>query len=66
MVTHRIEDALEMADRVVVLGPHARLRLELTLKDRGENLADRDAFRRQIEAALGDDADIKNREERHV
>ena len=60
MVTHRIEDALEMADRVVVLGPHARLQLELTLKDHRENLAERDACRRQIEAALGDEADATN------
>jgi NitT/TauT family transport system ATP-binding protein len=52
LVTHRIEDALEMADRVIVLGPHARIVLELPLTGAVGN-SDRSECRRRIEAALG-------------
>jgi NitT/TauT family transport system ATP-binding protein len=53
LVTHRIEDALEMADRVIVLGPHARIVLELPLAGALGTDAARTECRRRIEAALG-------------
>lgn len=53
LVTHRIEDALEMADRVIVLGPHARIVLELPLTGVVETDAARTESRHRIEAALG-------------
>jgi NitT/TauT family transport system ATP-binding protein len=56
MVTHRIEDALEMADRVIVLGPGAHIMLELALAPARSDEKVRNAFRSQIEAALGGDA----------
>jgi NitT/TauT family transport system ATP-binding protein len=52
MVTHRIEDAVEMADRVIVLGPHARITLELDLGNRARDAQEQNALRRQIEMAL--------------
>jgi len=52
MVTHRIEDAVEMADRVIVLGPQARITLELDLSSRARDTQERNALRRQIEMAL--------------
>ena len=52
LVTHRIEDALEMADRVIVLGPGAAIQLEATIP-RDSDEATRDALRGRIEAALG-------------
>jgi NitT/TauT family transport system ATP-binding protein len=55
MVTHRIEDALEMADRVIILGPGARIMLELALAPTRSDEAVRNAYRAQIEAALGGD-----------
>lgn len=55
MVTHRIDDALEMADRVIVLGPGARIMLELALAPARSDEAVRNAHRSQIEAALGGD-----------
>ena len=53
MVTHLIDDALEMADRVIVLGPGARIVLEMTLDQARADAAAGDACRAQIEAALG-------------
>ena len=52
MVTHRIEDAVEMADRVIVLGPQARITLELALDSSARDTQQRNALRRQIETAL--------------
>jgi NitT/TauT family transport system ATP-binding protein len=52
MVTHRIEDAVEMADRVIVLGARARIALELDLGSRAKDAAEQSALRRQIEMAL--------------
>jgi NitT/TauT family transport system ATP-binding protein len=52
MVTHRIEDAVEMADRVIVLGPQARITLELSLGSRARNVEEQNVLRRQIEMAL--------------
>lgn len=53
MVTHRIEDAIEMADRVIVLGTKARIILELTLGRDAKSEAEQQALHREIEAALG-------------
>ena len=53
MVTHRIDDALEMADRVIVLGPGARIVVEMTLGQVRSDATARDACRARIEAALG-------------
>jgi NitT/TauT family transport system ATP-binding protein len=33
LITHRIDDALEMADRVIVLSAPARIKLELSLSE---------------------------------
>jgi len=55
MVTHRIEDALEMADRVIVLGAGAEIVLEMPLAGARGDVAASDACRAQIEAALGAD-----------
>lgn len=55
MVTHRIEDALEMADRVIVLGAQARILLELPLSSARDDEDLQHESRRQIERALGGD-----------
>jgi NitT/TauT family transport system ATP-binding protein len=52
MVTHRIEDAVEMADRVIVLGAQARINLELELGRAARSAAEQTALLKQIEAAL--------------
>jgi NitT/TauT family transport system ATP-binding protein len=62
MVTHRIDDALEMADRVIVLGPGARIVLEMPLDRARADAAARDACRAQIEAALG----VNHHEEENI
>jgi NitT/TauT family transport system ATP-binding protein len=54
LVTHRIEDAVEMADRIIVLGPHSRIRLELALPARGDGDEPRSQLRSRIEEALGE------------
>ena len=53
IVTHRIDDALEMADRVIVLGPGARIMLEMPLAEARLNEQTREQCRAQIETALG-------------
>ncbi|MEX2455132.1 MAG: ATP-binding cassette domain-containing protein [Rhodospirillaceae bacterium] len=56
LITHRIDDALEMADRVLVLAAPARLALEIRVTD--DMRADEDWLRRQheaIAAAMGAD-----------
>ncbi|WP_257175889.1 MULTISPECIES: ABC transporter ATP-binding protein [Bradyrhizobium] len=53
IVTHRIDDALEMADRVIVLGPGARIVLEMPLAAARIDEKTRDQCRAQIETALG-------------
>ena len=53
MVTHRIDDALEMADRVIVLGLHAQIALELSLAAARDDEKYRSECRDKIEAALG-------------
>lgn len=56
-ITHRIEDAIEMADRILVLGAPARLLLEASPTE--EDRTDREKFQllhHQIAAALGVDA----------
>lgn len=53
MVTHRIDDALEMADRVIVLGDKSSIRLELALTAADRNGRSRDLTKQKIESALG-------------
>ncbi|MFG3591253.1 hypothetical protein [Bradyrhizobium sp. RDI18] len=55
MVTHRIDDAIEMADRVIVLGAKARIRLEAAVPSASCIGQARDRLRHDIEAALGPD-----------
>ncbi|AUD00050.1 ABC transporter [Bradyrhizobium sp. SK17] len=57
VVTHRIDDALEMADRVIVLGPGARIMLELSMTLARTDEKIRDDYRSQIENALGGNQD---------
>jgi NitT/TauT family transport system ATP-binding protein len=53
-VTHRIDDALEMADRVIVLAAPARVALEIEISDPQRNDAQLAArFHEQIENAIG-------------
>jgi NitT/TauT family transport system ATP-binding protein len=57
LITHRIDDAIEMADRIIVLEAPARIKLELRI-DR--NKADQQAqacMRERITAVLADSAD---------
>ncbi len=54
MVTHRIEDAIEMADRVIVLGQGARIILEMSLAEARHSESHRNACRSRIESALGE------------
>ena len=52
MVTHRIDDAIEMADRVIVLGSQARIQFEAEIDARDDQSA-RESLRKRIEMALG-------------
>jgi NitT/TauT family transport system ATP-binding protein len=56
LVTHRIEDAVEMADRIIVLAPGGRIRLELTVPVRaaGRGADEHRHMRSRIEEALGE------------
>ena len=49
LITHRIEDALEMADRVIVLGAPARIKLELTI---GSNRSEREWIASELVGSL--------------
>jgi NitT/TauT family transport system ATP-binding protein len=53
MVTHRIEDAIEMADRVIVLGQGAQIILEMPLAAGRASESQRNECRSRIESALG-------------
>ena len=53
MVTHRIEDAIEMADRVIVLGQGAQIILEMPLAAGRASESRRNECRSRIESALG-------------
>ena len=60
-VTHRIEDALEIADRVLVLAAPARVCLELAIS--AEQRLDGDCMRHmhwQIERAIGNEDPLEN------
>jgi NitT/TauT family transport system ATP-binding protein len=61
LVTHRIDDALEMADRALVLSPPARIALELKISE--EARADPKqiaALHAQIAAAMGEQPNIEH------
>ncbi|MBN9048567.1 MAG: ABC transporter ATP-binding protein [Rhizobiales bacterium] len=49
-ITHRIEDAIEMADRILVLAPPARIALELALDDQARR--NPGSLREQIEKVM--------------
>ena len=54
-VTHRIDDALEMADRILVLGAPARLILEVPIAEKDRSDPDRvGRLHAQIAAAMGE------------
>ena len=58
LVTHRIDDALEMADRVLVLSAPARVALELSIDAATRGSSERRAaIQREIAAAMGGDAE---------
>ena len=61
LITHRIDDALEMADRALVLSPPARIALELKISE--EARADPKqiaALHAQIAAAMGEQPNIEH------
>jgi NitT/TauT family transport system ATP-binding protein len=61
LITHRIDDALEMADRAIVLSPPARIALEVRIDDAARADPNRIAeLHRQIAAAMGDSADTEH------
>lgn len=61
LITHRIDDALEMADRILVLAAPARLALEVTVTDEKRNdeqwLAEQNDA---ITSAMGEPADVED------
>jgi NitT/TauT family transport system ATP-binding protein len=60
LITHRIDDALEMADRAIVLSQPARIALEVRIDDEARADPNRIAeLHRQIAAAMGDSADTE-------
>ncbi|MDF0520204.1 ABC transporter ATP-binding protein [Bradyrhizobium yuanmingense] len=65
MVTHRIDDAIEMADRVIVLGARARIRLEAAVPAASEDGEARDRLRHDIETALGPEAAQDSHQQEH-
>jgi NitT/TauT family transport system ATP-binding protein len=61
LITHRIDDALEMADRAIVLSQPARIALEVRIDDAARVDPNRIAeLHRQIAAAMGDSADTEH------
>jgi NitT/TauT family transport system ATP-binding protein len=61
LITHRIDDALEMADRAIVLSQPARIALEVRIDDEARADPNRIAeLHRQIAAAMGDSADTEH------
>lgn len=61
LITHRIDDALEMADRAIVLSQPARIALEVRIDDEARVDPNRIAeLHRQIAAAMGDSADTEH------
>ncbi|UPJ48181.1 ABC transporter ATP-binding protein [Bradyrhizobium sp. 200] len=65
LVTHRIDDAIEMADRVIVLGAKARIRLEAAVPSVSAVGQTRDGLRRDIEIALGPEAEQQSNRQEH-
>jgi NitT/TauT family transport system ATP-binding protein len=56
MITHRIDDAIEMADRAIVLSPPAKIALELPISNEARADPSRvAALHAQIAAAMGED-----------
>jgi NitT/TauT family transport system ATP-binding protein len=59
LITHRIDDAIEMADRILVLGIPAHVVLEVrpTAEDRGDPMRQRE-LHQKIATAMGGDGDV--------
>lgn len=56
LITHRIDDALEMADRALVLSPPAKIALEVSIDDKAREDPNRMAtLHAQIAAAMGEE-----------
>ncbi len=64
LVTHRLDDAIEMADRVIVLGPGGHVKLELSLREAATDETVAERMRSQIAAALGEDTGKQEQNER--
>lgn len=61
LITHRIDDALEMADRAIVLSSPARIALEVRIDDAARADPDKIAeLHAQIAAAMGQDSETEN------
>src|SRR6201999_2691449 len=61
LISHRIEDALEMADRAIVLGPPARIILEVRIDDAERADPNRMAeLHRKIAGAIGGGAGVEH------
>jgi NitT/TauT family transport system ATP-binding protein len=53
LITHRIDDAMEMADRILVLEPPAHVALELRPRDEGGDADAKELVYRRIADAMG-------------
>ena len=61
LITHRIDDALEMADRAIVLSPPARIALELEISAEARaDPAKIAVLHAQIAAAMGEEPDTRH------
>ena len=61
LISHRIEDALEMADRAIVLSPPARIALEVGIDDAARADPERMAeLHRKIAGAIGGGAGVEH------
>jgi NitT/TauT family transport system ATP-binding protein len=55
LITHRIEDAVEMADRVIVIGTPGRIKFEIAIDQRNTCDADRERIRKDIYDKISED-----------
>ena len=54
LITHRIDDAIEMADRIVVLAAPAKIKLELMIDRKNVDAQSLTRLRDRITATLAD------------
>ena len=57
LITHRIDDAIEMADRIIVLAAPARIKLELRADRKNSDAQSLTRMRDRIAATLSDSSD---------